>query len=181
LEGTNPVIKATTPHPLLILGDDAISKIRKFSIPDLDRAFEPSISVAGNYPPLSHYPFSDQDNDAIILPIILRKLVQLAFNKNRGGQSALEESTFNSQQVVESTHPYWDALSSEHRNRLADRIRNIMKRLITDEPVLREYIETLEARDGYMIRGPLIQLQEIALKIIADRETQARLNSFPSA
>jgi len=181
LERTSPVVKETTPHPLLILGDDVISKIRDFSIPDLDSAFEPSIPLAGNHPPLSHYPFSDQDDEPVILPIVLRKLVQLAFNKNRGGPSALEEATFNSPQVIESTHPYWEALASEHRNRLADRIRGIMKRMITNEPALKEHIQTLEAREGYMIRGPLIQLQKIAEEIIAANETQARLNSFPAA
>jgi hypothetical protein len=38
---------------------------------------------------MSHYPFSEQDDDAVILPIVLRKLVQLAFGKNRGVEVCL--------------------------------------------------------------------------------------------
>jgi hypothetical protein len=35
-----------------------------------------------------------------------------------------------------------------------------MKSLITSESELKEQIEILETREGYKIRGPLIQLQK---------------------
>jgi hypothetical protein len=181
LQATSPVVSETLPLPLLIFGDHDIRKVRAFAIPDLDRAFEPFISLTGLHPPLSHYPFSEEDDDVVILPIVLRKLVELAFNKNRGGPSALEEATFDLPEIVESTHPYWDALSEEHRGRLKRRVKRIMKRLITEEKELAERIQALENREGYIIRAPLNQLQKIAYDIIERWEKQPKLNAFPTS
>ncbi len=178
LERLNPIIQETSPHPLLILGDDSIAKIRDFSVSDLNNAFNSPVSLAGKHPPVSYYPFSDQDNDIVIFPIVLRKIVQLALNKHRGGPSALDTAIFDSPQIVESTHPYWDALSNEHRNRLANRVKTILRRLMANETELRNHLETLESREGFKVLGPLVQLQRVVEKIIERDETQPQLNRF---
>ena len=145
---------------------------------DLDQAFGSSVSLIGKHPPLSHYPFSDHDDDIVIFPIALRKLVQLALNKHRGGDSALDVATFDSPQIVESMHPYWSALSIEHRNKLTERVRSILRRLVTNEPELGKHLETLELRGGFKVHGPLAQLQTAIEKLIKRYEVQPQLNGF---
>src|SRR5437667_3732621 len=113
------------------------------------------------YPPLSHYPISEQDDKTVIIPIMLRKLVQLALERSRGGPSALDSSTFDDPMIVKSTHPYWEALSNEHRKRLSDKVQRIRKELLAIELELKNHIQDLESREGFKVRGPLSQLQKV--------------------
>lgn len=178
LDSQSHIVSDTMPYPLLILGDSTIEKIRDFSISDLNKAFGSPISLAGFHPPVSYYPFSELDDDVVLLPVVLRRIVELAYNQHRGGPSVLDDATFDIPHIVESIHPYWDALSVEHRNNLSNRVREMMRTVIGSEPDLREHIDVLQSRAGIKVRGSLVQLQRVAQEILERREKQPKLSKF---
>jgi hypothetical protein len=164
-------------YPIMVFGKEFIQKIRDFSLAPLNDKFP--IKVGGMLVPLSYYPFSDQDEDAVIIPRVLRMLVQVASQRARGGPSSLAEATFSSEDIVSQIHPYWKALSTEHRNSLGERVRRIISRLLASHGDLRTSLEELENKGGYKILSPLKELREKAELIIAETKTQPTIESFP--
>lgn len=170
------VIDKTEPYPLLTFGSNFILKTREFKLPILNRTFGEAINLVGMYQPFNYYPFSIDDHDAVIIPRVLRMIIKIAFSMSRGGPSALAESTFDSEDILSKIHPYWKALSMEHRKLLIIRIRDMIRRVMDSEPQLKNALVELENSRGYKIRGPLNLLQTVSEGIIKKVETQETLS-----
>jgi hypothetical protein len=170
----------TDPYPVLSFGKNDIKKRRNFSQANLDKALQEPISLKDMRPPLGYYPFSEQDKDPVIIPRILRMIVQIALRRSKGGPSTLLDATFDSEDILSGTHPYWEALSREHRNELVKRIKEIIRRVLASHEELRIQLEEIESKGGYKIRGPLIELQKNMEAIAEKSETQETLDAFRS-
>lgn len=169
------LLDPTEPYPLMTFSSVEIAIIRNFSISVLNSIFP--INLDYMIPPLNYYPFSDQDQDAVIVPRVLRMIVQVALTNARGGPSSLDQ-TFYTEEVLSQIHPYWKALSTEHRNSLAVRIRKIVKHLLESQPELRASLEELETKKGYKILSPLKALRQKAEEIANQMETQETITKY---
>lgn len=165
-------------NPLLTFGGTSIRKTGNFTNNSLNKAFQNPISIKGMHPPLNYYPFSEQDHDAVIVPRILRMIIQIALNRKRGGPSVLVNTTFDMTEVLKQTHPYWKAFSAEHAKTLEKKVQMIIKRILDSRPELAKDLEELENRRGYRIYGLLSHLQNMAEDIIKEMETQQTLNNI---
>jgi hypothetical protein len=168
----------TDPYPVLSFGENAIKKRRDFSRTELNGRFIEAIDLSGMRPPLNYYPFSDQDKDAVIIPRVLRMIMQIALKSSKGGPSALVDSTFDSEDILSGTHVYWKALSTEHRTELGNRIRGIVRRILASHEDLRSQLEELESKRGYKIRGPLTNLRTTMEAIVDECEKQEIMNRY---
>jgi hypothetical protein len=169
------LLEPTYPYPLIAFGRNAIDKIRNFSREALNVIFP--IGLDGMTPPLNYYPFSDQDKDAVIVPRVLRMIVQVALANARGGASSLDQTIYT-EDVVSQMHPYWNALSTEHRNALVERIKKIVKHLLDSQPTLRMSLEELEGKSGYKTLAPLKTLRKTAEEIAIKMETQETITKY---
>lgn len=173
------LVRDTDPFPILTFNNSRIEKTRDFKCEPLDKTFEHPISLEGCYPPLGYYPFSEIDEDTVIIPRVLRALVQVALRTSRGGSSALDEAVFTSDEILVSVHHYWSILALEHRNRLRARIQSIFRMLLSSDPDLRNALSEVESKKGYKITTTLQQLQKIAQSICEKYETQKTMDQFP--
>jgi hypothetical protein len=161
---------------MLTFNRDSIVKTRDFGISDLDGRFQTPVSLIGMMPPLGYYPFSEKDDDAVIVPWLLRTLVQLALNKYRGGPEVLLGASFNLDSVLASSHHYWDCLSAEHKAALRNRVDGILMRMINQDPEWKELLERLQAGRGIRVRGTLTQLKSKAQATIDEYQRQPRID-----
>jgi len=164
--------------PLLAFSQEAITKVGKFSQRPIENEFDAPIALEGLRPPVNYYPFSEIDEDAVIIPRILRMLVQLALQTARGGESALSDATFTSEEIVSCLHPYWKALSLDQRSRLKERVSRIIHDLLKAERGFRESLKELEDRKGVKVLATLQQLQREAERIAKEMEMQERIVSY---
>lgn len=166
-------------HPLLTFDNSAIRKSGQFSQYELERKFSEPISLTGKHPPVSYYPFSEEDEDDVFLDSILRMVVQTALKASRGrSPSALIETTFNSEDMVKYAHPYWDALSTDQRAVLSQRIKKIIDRLMARYLDLTVCLNNLESRRGYKILGQLSRITELVERIKEGERKQPPLNHY---
>jgi hypothetical protein len=167
-----------TKFPILTYGDETISKSNKFSLRELDDVFSTPIKLDRMRIPLNYYPFSDLDTDPIIIERLLRQLVSMVIKRARGGAGVLDATEFPTEDLFVPLHPYWNALSQEHRNRLSRRIRSLLRRLLDTYPMLREQLE--EARTGNIrIRGPPSRFTSLCEQIITESKIQRTLDFNP--
>lgn len=166
------------PFPLLAFGEDSMKKLGTFSQRTLNIGFASPIPIGGLRPPVSYYPFCELDPDAVIVPRVLRMLVQIALHRAKGGKSALEDATFTSEEIAMRTHPYWKALSLDQRAKLKNKVRELIHTLLQTEPELKKALNELEGKKGYKITGTLQQLQREAERIATEMETQGSLETF---
>lgn len=165
-------------YPILIFGDDSISKDHTFPKTFLEKAFQNPIDLSGMAPPLNYYPFSELDEDVIIVPRVLRMLVSLSLQTARGGESAVNETIYTLDEIVQKTHPFWKALSKDQRRKLKERVRNLVHTLLESRPELGEVLAEVEEKHGYRITANLKELQNISNKIVTEMNEQSRMESF---
>lgn len=160
---------------LIVFGDQNISKTGNFSDRTLDTTFDTPISLDKMKPPLSYYPFSESDDDAVIVPRVLRMIVSIALKTARGGQSALEGATLTTEEITSSIHPLWKALSLDQQGKLRKRVGDIVHGILQTEPEFRNALKEVEGKKGYKVVSTLQSLQREAERISREAETQSRL------
>lgn len=168
-ENNHKKIEGKTNLPIIIFGDKTITKSNKFSEPNLDDAFSKPIDTTGMMPPLDYYPFSEFDEDPVIIPRLLRTMVTLAMKKARGGPDVFDQAVFSTDEILEKIHPLWKALSQEHRETLRQRITKIISHLMHAYRDLAEQLHNIQ-RDGFRVRGPAESFTKLCEQIIADSE-----------
>ena len=164
-----------TKFPILTYGTQTISKSNKFSLKDLDDIFSTPIPIDRTKIPLNYYPFSDLDSDSVIIGRLLRQLVSMVIKRSRGGTNTLDANLFPVEDIVVSLHPYWDALSLEHRNRLTNRIRILLRRLTNAYPRLAEQLEE-DRTNSFRVRGPPSRFTSLCEEIITESTIQLTLD-----
>ncbi len=105
-------------------------------------------------------------------------LVSLSLQTARGGESAVNETIYTLDEIVQKTHPFWKALSQDQRRKLKERVRSLVRTLLESRPELREVLVEVEAKHGYRITANLKELQNISNKIVTEMNEQSRMESF---
>lgn len=168
-ENNHEKIKNNTKFPVITFNKNSITKTNTFSESTLDKAFAKPIDTTGMMPPLDYYPFSEFDEDPVIIPRLLRIMIVLAMKRARGGHDLFDQEIFNTDEILEKIHPLWKALSIEHRETLKKRIRQLIANLMHSNKELAEQLHVIQ-RDGFSVRGPTEKFTELCQQIIANAE-----------
>lgn len=172
--------------PMLTFSSTDLSKDGMFKNHTLNETFRNPIPLNGMQPPLSYYPFSEQDETAYIAMHVIRSILSMML-KNSKRTSALSKEELEKQlitfdDIIASNFNYvWKALSIEHRNALKAKIGNVTRQILADEK-LKESLGIIQQRKGYRVTKSLEQFQIDATRFIEEAEsqkTQTELDRFP--
>jgi len=164
--------------PMITFGKHKLFRTGEFKEGTLNDAFSKPIDLVGKIPPLSYYPFSEDDVNTYIAPFVIRGLVSVAVKKAKGGPSALEESLVTRDELLRLIfNPVFDALSKQHQGRLRGKIREVVRWVLAREE-MEEALGVIESRAGMTIRQPLEKLVREAQRLIEQLETQKPLIDF---
>ena len=179
-ESNHKDIVGTTDFPIITFGNTTITKSNNFSETNLDSALSNSIDISKMTPTLDYYPFSEFDTDSVIIPRLLRIMITLAMKRARGGQDVFNQAIFGTDDILEKIHPLWKALSQEHREKLRERIRQIIQRLIGSYGELSTHLQNVQ-RDGFRVRGPPESFTTLCEKIIEESSSQMTFDDLPKS
>ena len=179
LEENHPFVVAEVRDlPIITFGASKVVKSGEFRSSELNAAFKNPISLSGKVPPLSYYPFCEEDKDPYIATFVIRGLLAIAIKKAKGGPTAFDESLITRDEILKSLfNPIIDALAKEHQGRLKERIKEIIRWVMAKEE-MKEAFGTIEQQAGYKISRPLEKLANEASKFIENLETQQSLMPF---
>lgn len=163
--------------PILSFSDIRIWKSgSKFVRDEVEQKFKTDVDISTLVPPLSYYPFSENDDKKVIIPYVLRIIISLLINKQtRRHMDPLDENTFSSELVLSKIHLLWDILSLEHRSTLQSKIKIIVNDLKGSYPKFKETIESVQQTHSPIAISNLITACE---EIIVKEETEQRLDDF---
>lgn len=164
--------------PMLTFSSENLKKTREFKVAKLNEAFKEPIILKGKMPSLLYYPFSEEDDDSYIAFHVIRALLSIAMKNIKGGPDVFEKSIISCDEIV--AHKFnrvWKTLSQEHRGRLGDKIREVIKRIMAKEG-MKEALSVIQQKQGYKIAGNLEQFRREAEAFIAELQTQKPLIDF---
>jgi hypothetical protein len=164
--------------PIITFGDSRLVRTGQFNNAALNSTFKEPIDLDGKIPPLSYYPFGEQDKDPYIAAFVIRSLLAIAIKKSRGGPSVFDKTVITRDEILKLIfNPIIDALSSEHQGRLKEKIKEVIRWVMANKE-MNEAFGTIEQMVGYKINRPLEKLINEANKFIANLETQQPLIPF---
>jgi len=163
---------------MLTFGSEQLIKEREFKRDKLNEVFKEPISLKGKIPPLSYYPFSEEDKDSYVAIHVIRALLSIAIKNIKGGPDVFEESIISCDEIV--AHKFnlvWKALSQEHKQKLKGKIREVIKRIMAKED-MKEAVGIIQQKQGYKIIRNLEQFKRGAEHFIAELQSQLPLSDF---
>jgi len=164
--------------PMITFGNNKVSKTGDFGEEKLNVAFEEPITLEDKIPPLSYYPFSEDDENAYIAPFVIRGLVSIAIKNAKGGPSISEEIEITRDELIKLIfNPVYDALSRKHQGRLKEKIKEVIH-LVKVRESMKDTLGIIEKAGGYKVSRPLSRLIKESEKFIAHLETQSSLIDF---
>jgi hypothetical protein len=179
LEENHVLIAPMVKHlPILTFGNLRVTKSGRFQDNTLNTAFREPIDLDGKIPPISYYPFGEKDKDAYIATYIIRGLLAIALKKAKGGPTVFDQSLMTRDEILKLVfNPVIDALSTDHRGRLKEKIKEVIRWVMANEE-MKNAFGSIEQQAGYKINRPLEKLINAANKFIANLETQKSLIPF---
>ena len=177
LDENHKFIKMTkNDFPVLTFSSNQLTKEGQFKNNTLNEAFKQPISLEGMMPPLSYYPFSEDDDSAYIATHVLRTLLSIALRKSKQGMEFSEDGL--KQEIIEfndvlaiNFNPIWKALSTEHKKALTSKIQEITGRIL-ENPEIKESLGIIQQRKGYKVSKNLNQFQEQAIRLIEELKSE---------
>ncbi len=162
--------------PVLTFSSSKLTKEGQFKNHTLNEVFKQPIVLEGMMPPLSYYPFSEEDDSAYIATHVLRTLLSIALHKSKQGmefsEDGLKQDLIEFNDVLAANfNPIWKALSIEHKRVLALKIQEITARILED-PEIKESLGIIQQRKGYKVSKNLNQFQEQATRLIEEIQSE---------
>lgn len=154
--------------PVITFGD-SITKENDFKLPMLNKSLRNPISLEGSRPPLSYYPFSERDDRCEIIPHLLRALISIAIEKNKGQMDVVSNKILENEEVLQRVHKMWNALSKQHREILERKMKEIfeiLKNQYKDTFALQ--LQEIQEKEGYHINTTLSSFSKSCEKIMMD-------------
>lgn len=171
--------------PMLTFSSVQLSKEGMFKNYSLNEAFKQPISLEDKTPPLSYYPFSEDDDSAYIASHVLRTLLSIVLKKSKQGidfsAKSLNQEIIEFNEILASNfNPIWKVLSTEHKKTLTSKIQEITARIL-DNAEIKENLGIIQQKKGYKVSKNLNQFQEQALRLIDELKSekgQAKLSDL---
>jgi hypothetical protein len=163
--------------PILTFHNDRIAKENSFHINALNTAFRNPISLKDTNPPLSYYPFSENDDRCEIIPHMLRALVSVVTDRVNSGTNILSDNLLDDEEVLRKIHKMWDALSQEHREVLVKKMKEIFSILKEKyKDTFSKQLEDLQTRVGTNIHSTLRAFSNTCNQIMEDCNKQMKVS-----
>jgi hypothetical protein len=163
--------------PILTFHPDKIIKENSFRISALNSAFRTPITLTNTNPPMSYYPFSENDDRCEIIPHLLRALLQVVTERSTTGRDILADSLLDDEEVLRKIHKMWDALSQEHRGILTMKLKEIFSILRQKyKDTFAKQLEDLQIRQGTNIHRTLKSFSATCNQIMEDCAEQMRVS-----
>ena len=177
-ENHTSIVMINDLFPMLTFDSQQLFKTRDFTRQKLNDAFREPISLKDKVPPLSYYPFSEEDDDAYIALHVIRALMDIALKNIKGNPTVSEEKLISCDDIVAQRFNHvWNALSQEHKENLKRKIREIIRRLMAREE-LKEALAIIQQKQGYKINQNLKQFKKEAEEFIEELQSQKPLADF---
>jgi hypothetical protein len=179
LAENHPYIRTINQNfPTLTFSSSEIIKEHEFKRVKLNEILDRPISLVSKTPPLLYYPFSEEDDDSYIALYVVQGLLSIAMKNMKGGPSVFAESIISCDEITaQQFHHVWKALSQEHRTKLKETIREVIKRIMARED-LKETLGLIEQKKGYKIQRNLEQFKKGVENFIAELQSQVPLTDF---
>lgn len=164
--------------PMLTFSTEDLSRTRDFKRAKLNEVFRNPISLKGKMPPLSYYPFSEEDSNSYIALHVIRTLLSIAMKNAKGGPDVFERSIISFDEIVaERFHRVWSALSQRHKERLKDKICEVLRRIMARED-MKQSLGIIQQKRGYRITRNLEQFKKATENFLAELQSQRPLSEF---
>jgi hypothetical protein len=164
--------------PMLIFSSDKLVKEGVFKRQKLNEAFKTPISLNRKYPPLSYYPFSDEDSHSYIAIQVVQALLSIIIKNMQQGIQYNEETIFTLDEIVANQFSdVWKLFSIEHRKSLRSKIIEAAKTFLAKQEV-RDSLGIIQQKEGFKITKNLEQFKKVAEKYIEETQVQAPLSTF---
>lgn len=164
--------------PMFTFSSEVLQRTREFKVTPLNEAFKDPISLKEKVPPLSYYPFSEEDKDPYIAIHVVRSLLSIAIKNMKGGPDVFEESIISFDEIAaHKFHSVWKALAQEHKQRLQHKIRDVIQRLMA-RPNLKEALTIIQQKRGIKIARNLDQFTREAEDFIDELQKQEPLSKY---
>jgi hypothetical protein len=172
--------------PMLTFSQNYLFKEGNFKLEKLNEIFREPISLKGKLPPLSYYPFSEEDEQSYIAIHVIRTILSLAL-KNRQTEKErssedIKDQVIDFEDVVASKFNYvWKVLSDSHKKALKTKITEVTRIIFANEEI-RESLGIIQQRKGYKITQKLEQFHRQAIRFIEELESkkgQKSLTDYP--
>ena len=161
--------------PKLIFSEKTVRKVGTFSEKKVNEKFAEPIELLGGFaPPTLYYPFSTTDDQTVILPFVLRALVETSIRMKRSGDRTVDDRTFDTDDFRRRVHRMWDLMGEETRSILAVKIRDTVRVIMRRYPQFTERIMGEEGtKTSQVVLSNLIPMCQ---KMLADEEKKLRLD-----
>ena len=163
--------------PKLIFSASQVRMAGRFHRKEVEESFtRPIPLVDGMSPPMLYYPFSETDDQAVILPFVLRAIIETSTRLKRGGDVSIDSRAFETEEFMKRVHGLWDLMGDDTRANLRAKVRDIIRAVVSDYPDFMEKIgEVRERKNLPLTLSNLIPLCE---KMLAEEEKKSRITDF---
>ena len=158
-----------TEFPFITFGQGRVEVHGSLGRDVVDEIFS-DVSLDGAREPTSLYPFSPDDPDYVVVPLILQELT--CFVWKRHGTKMDDPGAHEA--ILERIHRHANLISDRHWGSLVKKVSKTVKRLREESEDLRYYLSKLES-EGYH-PSTMQGLKNTCESLIVSYQTQARID-----
>ncbi|MCH7561005.1 MAG: hypothetical protein IIC67_06525 [Thaumarchaeota archaeon] len=171
------IITKVKNFPILLLSDLSLEKNNTFSKSQVNEKFETSISTKNLKPPISYYPFSENEDRRVIIPHVLRAMISVLMDRSTRDVDVTNPDTFTSQKILLRIHKMWKILSRDHQNALKELVKEIVIDLKSTYPKFESQILAIQ-NSGKTNTTALSNLIKTCEKILEKEEEKIWLDDY---
>ena len=159
-------------YPLFTFSNEFIKKENNFENTALNTAFSAPIKLPDfSKPPVSFYPFDDQDNSSFIALHVFQQLLVLAYKGNSN------EILINTDEILKRIfQQMWENIHEKKKKKIRSKVNNILTQY-TSRSDLSGYLEKIRGKQTWRISRSLEAFRNRCQKIIEDLEKQPTMQS----
>jgi hypothetical protein len=153
--------------PILVVGKKTVRLVNHFSKGELNTVLAEPLDV-DTPPPVSFYPFGDEDDADYIAAFVFQELVSIA------AQRKPQPEEIDADSMLAAIHPLWDSVDDSKKKKLRDKVNAILLHYSTRD--LRGYLGRVRGRSSWRIVKTLQAFSREVEKVRRDLEEQRTLD-----
>ena len=159
-----------TAFPFITFGRDRVTVHGSFGRGDIDSSFA-HVALDRTREPTLFYPFSPDDPDHVVVPLVLQELIAVAWKRDEFDV----HDPGTREAILAKIHKHADLISDRHWNELVKKIDRTIDRLLDESSDLRDHVSNLgsDARRPSTMQG----LKRTCEALAAEYRRQAKIDS----
>ena len=159
-----------TAFPFIAFGRDRVTVHGSFGRGDIDSSFA-HVALDRTREPTLFYPFSPDDPDHVVVPLVLQELIAVAWKRDEFDV----HDPGTREAILAKIHKHADLISDRHWNELVKKIDRTIDRLLDESSDLRDHVSNLgsDARRPSTMQG----LKRTCESLAAEYRRQAKIDS----